>query len=917
MRSASTLMVIGAVLGLAGASVAADPMGFDAPDSVKSWSFHNGPEFPGAAGKIGWNATEGHGKAGCLAMQFSFQGGGNYVQAACPLPKENDYRLARLWLKKPAGNRVTFRAVDSSSQTFQKSADFNSADWQQVEVNLKQWTSSFGGANDLKIHWPLHTFAVLIENNGADKEGTILVDDIEFSRNAPPASGTVTDYIAWSPQSRTGWGAIGGQDNAFANGTWNYAFFGQSTPSIATEFSLLGQPTAMRLFILSDGSGHELSITLGSHFQSFRKQIGRLDTNGPQVIEVPLGDMKGWEHTGGENDGQVRYPLRITGMSLKRRNGPERGAIQLVKIEAETTLPADQKVVLTPDVESKGGNAIFKVEIQNLRKAAAYGTIVCDFRQGVWLARQTQEVDLHPAGSTPANCVFSLPINESKVTEGVFWWTEGDKASDPVSIGMSTPPSEPGSTALDPASPFGVGLYLYRNGGPQARQSMNELAMVARQAGVKWTREEIDWHRTELEPGKFDWSFYDDLVDVAQANGISIYGLLCYWSTFAKKDTPEGVDQYCAWARQVVRHYKGRIRNWEIWNEPNIFFWSGPKELYFSLLAEVYDVIKAEDPDAQVLGCSTAGIDVDFIKRAIAAGAKFDALTIHPYRGELNDLQYIKELRDVKNLVGGRPVWITEMGWPSDRPYGRTERQQASYVARTYLTSVASGAVASVSWYDFRNDGVDPYYNEFNFGMVRSDLRLKPAYRALATIANTLTGMKVVEQIDLGPDAYAFRFSDGKQDVVAVCAPQAARLLAFRGETVLDVVGTVGDKVLPITAEGLHVVALESGMPVYIKGKAGFTFEPAAPPIRLDISRPSPRLGDTVTIRVQPDTPVITWHLPPGWTEPKREADGEYRLSIPAHAKPGEIELEATVRWNNKPVHLPFNLSVQADIVRL
>ncbi len=921
MRAQSTLLAICVLAALSGAARAAEPITFDTADSVKSWTFSNGPEFPGATGRIEWDADNGQGKPGCLRLQFSFQGGGNYVQATCPLPKQNDHKLATLWLRKPAGNRVTFRGIDSSSQTFQKSVDFNFDDWQQVEVDLTRWTSSFGGANDQKVHWPMRGFAILIENTSSTKAGTLLLDDLDFSPLRSLTSEAVTTYTAWDPNSEIKWRIEGGSGNALDAGNWEYAFNAQAAPGLANDFSLLGKPRRMILAVDGDGSGHEITMTLGSHFQHFRKTVGRLSQAGPQTIDVQLGDLGGWEHFDGENDGQARLPLRIVRIGLKQAGEPKHGKLRLQHIEVETVLPHGQKVVLSPDVEQQGENAVFRIEIQNLRKGEAKGQVVCDIRQGSRLERNAHDLTLPAAGTGSTSRTLTVPLRGFNVTEGIFRWLEDGTAGDPVSIGMSALPRDPGSTELDPSSPFGVGMYLYRwHGHPQAKAKMNELATLARHAGVKWTREEIDWHRTEPKKGEFDWKFYDDLIDVAHANGISIYGLLCYWSYYSKKDTPEGVDEYCQWARQVVRRYKNHIKHWEIWNEPNIFFWSGPKELYFSMLAKAYDAIKAEDPEAQVLGCSTAGIDVDFIKRTMAAGANFDALTIHPYRGELNDLQFIQELRDVKALVGGRPVWITEMGWPSDRFGGTSERRQASFVARTYLTSVASGAVASVSWYDFRNDGNDPYYNEFNFGMVRNDLRPKPAYRALATIANTLAGMKLIGQIDLGPDAYAFRFGDGNTDVVAVCAPQNGSLLAFRGEEKPEIISIFGERAVSATADGICVVTLEAGMPVYIRGKAGFDFRSTDPPIKLAIDRSAVRPGDTITVRVQPETPACSSPLwPPNWPEltPVSDSNDTYQLIIPQDATPGDVELLVEIHWNKSVLFWPVKLSVQAKLIRV
>ena len=66
---------------------------------------------------------------------------------------------------------------------------------------------------------------------------------------------------------------------------------------------------------------------------------------------------------------------------------------------------------------------------------------------------------------------------------------------------------------MDPASPLGMGLYLYRFGNdPQSLQTMDRLARMGSDAGIKWTREEFNWERIEIREGEYDWSFYDNLV---------------------------------------------------------------------------------------------------------------------------------------------------------------------------------------------------------------------------------------------------------------------------------------------------------------------------------------------------------------------------------------------------------------------
>ena len=149
------------------------------------------------------------------------------------------------------------------------------------------------------------------------------------------------------------------------------------------------------------------------------------------------------------------------------------------------------------------------------------------------------------------------------------------------------------------------------------------------------------------------------------------------------------------------------------------------------------------DPDALVLGCSTAGIDRKFIRRMLDLGAPFDILTIHPYRTTLDDRAFVIDLERAADLVRlpdgrRREVWITEMGWATNVPHNTlgqdfqpvTQRRQAELLARAYLDAIASGVAPNISWYDFRNDGTDPTNFEHNLGIVSRNFAPKPAYRA-------------------------------------------------------------------------------------------------------------------------------------------------------------------------------------------
>jgi hypothetical protein len=205
--------------------------------------------------------------------------------------------------------------------------------------------------------------------------------------------------------------------------------------------------------------------------------------------------------------------------------------------------------------------------------------------------------------------------------------------------------------------------------------------------------------------------------------------------------------------------------------------------MYAELLKQAYAAIKKANPKAAVLGCSTAGIDSKFIQRTMELGAPFDILTIHPYRATLSDARFIDDLRKIADLAKRpdgtvREAWITEMGWgthvahngPAQGFQVTTPRDQATLLARAYLDAIASGVSPNISWYDFRNDGDDPFNFEHNMGIVTRDFTPKPAYRAFATMTRLLKGKRPGKAPDLGSQVTAFAFQDpnGKRGDVLV-----------------------------------------------------------------------------------------------------------------------------------------------------
>jgi hypothetical protein len=838
------------------------------------FTFSPGPEFPGAKGSLAPSAAGAD-------LHFDFTGGGNYVAAYHTFDLTPTAAIT-LRMRKPAEAQLTFRVVDESGQNLQKTVSYDGDDWQRMEILNSGWSGWWGGANDGQVHGRLKSFGILVENRGlTDKIGLISFEQVQVQPGAPTGGGRVvrTTYVVSDFGPDSGWGG------GLAAGSWHYRPGGRLNQSLA----LFGKPQSLTFKATGGVAGQKVILRLGSHFQTFERAIGEL-TGGPVALTTAL-PPDGWRYYGGENDGKVQPPLRVNEIAIDGPGGP--GVLTDLSLICTTEVARSHGVELltTPGQSAEGGTA-FACRLVNLLSEPLKGTLKLaaeDWQGHAVGADQVQRVTL-PAGRGQA-VSLTVPGAAAPAYLGAQWtFAAGEvQAASLATWTAAQPPAPPAAgSGLEPGSPWGMGVYLYRcPAGPE----MDRAAALAQAAGVRWTREEFQWQRLEPAKGRYDWTFYDRLTDCATAHGLSVYGLLAYWSGWADKYTEAGIADYARWAGAVAAHYKGRIDHWEIWNEPNIFFWSGPKELYPKLLAQAYAAIKAANPEAQVLGCATAGVDFGFIKRVVDAGAPFDILSVHPYRGRLGEAEFIGDLKRASTLAGGKPVWISEMGWPTQIG-GTPEDEQARLLARSYLTAAGSGACPNMAWYDYRNDANDPYYNEANFGVLRRDFRPKPAYRALATIGNTLRGVKAASQVDLGRGLWCFRFQAADGPVFALWS-EADRLLQLDLDPGARAVELLGEA-RPLAAPAL--VLLRAGTPILVVGSSKLAL--AGEPLKLSAPRGVP-----------PGQPVMVTLTRPGGVS------GTVRLSLPPDAAAGRYRLPVPVTVGDQALVWPVTVEVLPEVI--
>ena len=314
------------------------------------------------------------------------------------------------------------------------------------------------------------------------------------------------------------------------------------------------------------------------------------------------------------------------------------------------------------------------------------------------------------------------------------------------------------------------------------------LSMIV-QSGATSIRDEASWGGVEREKDKLVLAAsHDNYVTRTLAAGLDPLMILDYGNRHYdggdKPVSPEAIEGFVRYAEFMVRHFRGKIRMYEIWNEWDISIGGtkpGTAETYVNLLKAVYPRMKAIDPSLLIMGgaMTSGGIRKGWLDRMLEAGAlaACDAVSIHTYNYSGKDRSRTPEAwaefcaqaeASLRKANQGRdvPLYVTEMGWPTHTAANGTAPQlSGAYLARMFLLGRTMPYLRGIWWYDFQDDGWRPEYNENNFGMVRPDLTAKPAYWVMKDVARFAAQCEFVRQVDT-PDAQIhallFRQHDGQ-----------------------------------------------------------------------------------------------------------------------------------------------------------
>ena len=219
------------------------------------------------------------------------------------------------------------------------------------------------------------------------------------------------------------------------------------------------------------------------------------------------------------------------------------------------------------------------------------------------------------------------------------------------------------------------------------RQELQDWWSLHYDLGLKWLRTAfwtsvLQWHYIEQVKGVYKVDpLADQIITECKDNGIKVvmgleYGNWLYTDTpkenfegrvetmpFDPAPVPwkdEHIQGYLNYVRFMVKHFKGRVFAWELWNEPlhdHRYGWGKEEEghkKYAEIIQKVVPVIREEDPNVLIMASGTLGKMLDIVAEDI------DIIdVVRYYEISLNDPKYRNQYQRFLDFK----KWIEDKGF--------------------------------------------------------------------------------------------------------------------------------------------------------------------------------------------------------------------------------------------------------------
>lgn len=417
-------------------------------------------------------------------------------------------------------------------------------------------------------------------------------------------------------------------------------------------------------------------------------------------------------------------------------------------------------------------------------------------------------------------------------------------------------------------SPFGANA----EGVPSGMEAFSKI-------GIKWIRAHLPWYELEPDKGNFRWDleYFDKYIEAAKKNNIKILGLLNGtppWTSSAPADSisstivlssPKDLKDYENYVYQVVNRYKGSVKYWEIWNEPDICpIGQGDLKEFVALMKVAWTTIKKIDPQAKVLSPGLNGLFSNFLDGILrnGGGEYFDIYSDHAYLYEQDLKDRLDQIRKIMGKYGyNKPIWITEQAYnckvvdtgdkeTDEAKYKRLSQVQAESLIKMYISPLEYG-VEKVFWYRVGQD--TSIYAHENLGLCYEWANykdLKPAGAAYHTLVKEISSSIYYTYIPFGINTRCYVFMRMDKPILVLWSEETEDIDINTGNTTVEVVDIYGSRRKINTDKGMLRIKITK-TPMYIEGvkKYGVLMQKGFSSQKIIINQPGKTYSPEIDIK--------------------------------------------------------------------
>jgi polysaccharide biosynthesis protein PslG len=221
----------------------------------------------------------------------------------------------------------------------------------------------------------------------------------------------------------------------------------------------------------------------------------------------------------------------------------------------------------------------------------------------------------------------------------------------------------------------------------------------------------VRWNQLEPEEGKWNFDRFDKIISFAQSKNIElvyVLGQTPSWASSRPEDStgvygkganypPKSIKLWENYLKVVGERYKGKIKYYEVWNEPNFpIFFNGDVREMTELTVSASKILKAIDPEIKIISPGIVAGTFDWLPSEkqgtiwmesylkLTPPQYFDIAGAHFYTPEKSspEQELIPIIRNFKRVLTEnfitKPIWNTEQG------YGAMEACQKKKLSRRH-----------------------------------------------------------------------------------------------------------------------------------------------------------------------------------------------------------------------------------------